>query len=73
MRSWILSLPVEKEHNLYTSAEFFNTTLIFMYESYFLIVKYFSLSKVKMTVKLSNVYFISRLLIQILHEQFMVI
>ncbi len=42
MRSKIISLPVEKEHNHFTSAESFNKILILWYENKFLDVQYFS-------------------------------
>ncbi len=38
----IISLPVEKEHNNFTSAEYFIKILILWYEHLFLDVQYFS-------------------------------
>ena len=38
----ILSLPVEKEQDHFTSAEVLNKKMIFRYESTFLDVQYFS-------------------------------
>ncbi len=38
----ILSLPMEKEHNYFTSAKIFHRKQYFRYKSYFLDVQYFS-------------------------------
>ncbi len=42
MLSKMISLPVEKEHNHFTSAEFFYKILILWYDFFFWDLQYFS-------------------------------